>query len=142
MPNYDWWEGPFYGIGLKIYDVLAGKEGFGKSEILSREKTLTHIPTVEAQGLKCGVIYYDGQFDDARLAVNLAQTAWENGAVLVNYLQSGTALTKKGGFIEGVVAHGLWKPAGSIPSKPGRWSTPQALSATESGTWTIRPRRA
>jgi len=103
VPNYDWWEGPFYGIGLKIYDMLAGKEGFGGSEILSRKETLKHIPTVETLGLKCGVIYHDGQFDDARLAINLAQTAWEQGAVVVNYMRV-EALLKKDYFIEGVIA--------------------------------------
>jgi len=102
VPNYDWWEGPFYGIGLKIYDMLAGKEGFGKSEILAREKVLQHIPTVETRGLRSGVIYHDGQFDDARLAVNLAQTAWEQGAVLLNYVET-VRLTQKGGFTDGVV---------------------------------------
>ncbi len=59
VPVYDWWEGPFYGIGLKIYDMLAGKEGFGESKILSKEETIKLIPTVETEGLKRGVIYYD-----------------------------------------------------------------------------------
>ncbi|MEW5908977.1 MAG: glycerol-3-phosphate dehydrogenase/oxidase [Thermodesulfobacteriota bacterium] len=106
VPSYDWWEGPFYGIGLKIYDMLAGKEGFGKSEILSREKTLSHIPTIETQGLKCGIIYHDGQFDDARLAVNLAQTAWEYGATLINYMKV-EAVTKTSGITSGVIARDL-----------------------------------
>jgi glycerol-3-phosphate dehydrogenase len=76
VPSYDWWEGPFYGIGLKLYDLLAGKEGFGDSKILSKEKTLSLIPTIETEGLKGGVIYYDGQFDDARLIINMVQTAF------------------------------------------------------------------
>ena len=57
VPNYDWWEGPFYGIGLKLYDALAGKEGFGPSKILSKEDTLKHIPTIEEKALRGGVIY-------------------------------------------------------------------------------------
>src|SRR6201985_140924 len=65
VPNYAWWEAPFYGIGLKVYDLLAGKYGFGKSHILSREETLERLPNIQQDGLQRGVIYYDGQFDDA-----------------------------------------------------------------------------
>ncbi|MDX1674271.1 MAG: FAD-dependent oxidoreductase, partial [Longimicrobiales bacterium] len=68
VPNYEWWEGPFYGVGLKMYDLLAGRQGFGRSKILSKERTLQLLPTLEPEGLNGGVIYYDGQFDDARLA--------------------------------------------------------------------------
>jgi len=106
VPNYDWWEGPFYGIGLKIYDMLAGKEGFGKSEIISKEKTIKHIPTVEQEGLNGGVIYYDGQFDDARLIVNLVKTATEQGGVAINYMPV-TSLIKERGFVKGVIAEDL-----------------------------------
>src|SRR4026209_200326 len=62
VPNYVWWEAPFYGIGLKIYDLLAGRLGLGPSKILSREETLRRLPTLEPGGLKGGTIYYDGQF--------------------------------------------------------------------------------
>lgn len=103
VPVYDWWESPFYGIGLKLYDVLAGKHGFGKSKILSIDKTLEMIPTVETRGLRGGVIYHDGQFDDARLAVDLARTAVQQGATLINYMKVATFL-KKGGIITGVIA--------------------------------------
>ncbi|HSN88882.1 MAG TPA: FAD-dependent oxidoreductase, partial [Thermoanaerobaculia bacterium] len=64
IPRYDWWEGPFYGAGLKVYDLLAGKYGFGASELLSREEVLARIPTLEQDGLRGGVKYHDGQFDD------------------------------------------------------------------------------
>src|SRR5215472_11194002 len=63
VPNYDWWEAPFYGLGLKVYNALAGKYGFGPSEILSREETLARLPTIKTDGLRGGVVYYDGQFD-------------------------------------------------------------------------------
>ncbi|MCA9735680.1 FAD-dependent oxidoreductase, partial [candidate division KSB1 bacterium] len=106
VPNYDWWEGPFYGIGLKLYDMLAGKAGFGKSVLLSKEETLKHIPTIEQEGLNGGVQYHDGQFDDARLVINLAKTATEQGAVVVNYMPV-TALIKRSGFVKGVIAHDL-----------------------------------
>lgn len=87
MPSYKFWETPFYGIGLKMYDALAGKAGLGPTEFLSREATLRHLPTVQAQGLRGGVKYWDGQFDDARLALALARTAEAHGALLVNYCE-------------------------------------------------------
>ena len=103
VPNYSWWEGPFYGIGLKMYDLLAGRSGFGRSKLLSRKKTLEMLPTIEPEGLDGGVIYYDGQFDDARLAVNLAQTAAEHGGTLLNYVRV-TGLVKTDGEVKGVLA--------------------------------------
>src|SRR5215510_1325704 len=72
VPNYDWWETPFYGVGLKLYDLLAGKYGFGRSRILSRTETLERLPAIRTDGLRGGVIYYDGQFDAARLLIDLA----------------------------------------------------------------------
>ena len=106
VPSYDWWEGPFYGIGLKLYDLLAGKEGFGKSRILSKEKTLDSIPTIETKGLKGGIIYHDGQFDDARLIINMVRTAYEQNATLVNYIKV-TGFTKKNSCISGLIAQDL-----------------------------------
>lgn len=107
VPNYEWWEAPFYGVGLKVYDMLSGRYGFGGSEILSKEETLARLPTIKTEGLRGGVVYYDGQFDDARLLINLAVTAVEQGAVIVNYAPA-TALTRDGdGFIDGVVVRDL-----------------------------------
>src|SRR6187431_629424 len=85
MPSYKFWETPFYGIGLKVYDALAGKAGLGRTEFLGRERTLECLPTARPEGLKGGVKYWDGQFDDARLALALARTAAQRGALLVNY---------------------------------------------------------
>jgi len=105
VPNYDWWEAPFYGLGLKLYQLLAGKYGFGKSRLLSREETLEHLPTLKTEGLRGGAVYYDGQFDDARLLIHMVFTAFEQGATLLNYAEV-TGLTKDGqGFVDGVVAH-------------------------------------
>jgi glycerol-3-phosphate dehydrogenase len=106
VPAYGWWEKPFYGIGLKLYDALAGKYGFGASKVLSKKDTLQHIPTVETKGLRGGVIYHDGQFDDARLAINMAETAAEQGATLLNYMQV-NSLIKDRDHIRGVVAQDL-----------------------------------
>jgi len=85
VPSYAWWEGPFYGIGLKVYQVLSGKYGFGPSQLISREETLKRLPNVNPDGLTGGVVYYDGQFDDTRLLINLMATAAEQGATLLNY---------------------------------------------------------
>jgi glycerol-3-phosphate dehydrogenase len=93
VPSYSWWEGPFYGIGLKLYQMLSGKYGFGPSQLLSKEETIKRIPSVNADGLTGGVVYYDGQFDDTRLLINLVATAAEQGATLLNYSRV-TALHK------------------------------------------------
>lgn len=85
MPAYKCWEAPFYGIGLKAYDALAGQSGLGATELLSRQRTLACLPGVRAEGLKGGVKYWDGQFDDARLALALARSAAAQGALLLNY---------------------------------------------------------
>lgn len=103
IPNYSWWGGPYYAFGLTLYDLLAGRLSLGSSKWLSRDETVGHLPTVETKGLASGVLYYDGQFDDARLAVNLAQTAVERGAVLVNYCAC-VGLTKSAGQVDGVLA--------------------------------------
>jgi glycerol-3-phosphate dehydrogenase len=102
VPRYDWWEAPFYGIGLKLYNLLAGKYGFGASRILSQEETLARLPSINPEGLRGGVIYFDGQFDDSRLLINLVATASEQGAVLLNYAQV-TGVTKDAEkFVDGV----------------------------------------
>ncbi|MEX2479205.1 MAG: glycerol-3-phosphate dehydrogenase/oxidase [Gracilimonas sp.] len=102
VPSYEWWNGPFYGVGMKVYDALAGKLGINKSKNLSKEKTLEKIPTLEPGGLRGGVIYYDGQFDDSRLSINLAQTMHDEGGYPMNYMKV-MGLEKNGqGLVEGV----------------------------------------
>ena len=85
VPAYTYWDKFFYGAGLKTYNILSGKSGFGKSEILSAEQTIERLPNIKKDELHGGILYYDGQFDDTRLLINLAQTAAENDAVLLNY---------------------------------------------------------
>jgi glycerol-3-phosphate dehydrogenase len=102
VPNYDWWEAPFYGIGLRLYDMLAGKLGFGPSRNLSKKETLEHLPTLETKGLRGGVIYHDGQFDDARLAIHMAETAASQGAAIANYAPV-IRLSKSSGVVRGLV---------------------------------------
>jgi glycerol-3-phosphate dehydrogenase len=102
VPNYEWWEAPFYGIGLKLYNLLAGKYGFGDSRILSQDETLRLLPNLQINGLRGGVIYFDGQFDDSRLLINLAATAFEQGATLLNYVRVSGVTKDADGFVNGV----------------------------------------
>ncbi len=87
MPAFKMWHLPFYGIGLKAYDLLAGKAGIGATRFMSAGRVREMLPTVKQQGLLGGVSYWDGQFDDARLAIALARTAERHGAVMVNYAE-------------------------------------------------------
>lgn len=87
IPNYNWWGGSFYRFGMTIYDLLAGKLSLGSAKYISKKKTIELLPTVQQKGLRSGVIYHDGQFDDSRMAINLAQTAIENGACVLNYMK-------------------------------------------------------
>lgn len=103
IPNYKWWENPFYGIGLKVYDWMAGSLGLGPTQFLSKEETLNHLPNLDPEGLRGGVLYHDGQFDDARLAIHLAMTAADHHAAVLNYLPV-TGLLKTNNKITGVQA--------------------------------------
>ncbi|MEX2465338.1 MAG: glycerol-3-phosphate dehydrogenase/oxidase [Gemmatimonadota bacterium] len=118
VPNYRWWEAPFYGIGMRVYDVLAGKYGFGKSRNLSVEETVERIPTIETDGLRGGVVYHDGQFDDARLLIHLAMTAAEQGATLLSYAPVTGILKDERGFVAGVTVRE--SDSGRVLEIPGR----------------------
>ena len=102
MPSYRFWETPFYGVGLMMYDALAGKAGLGSTQFLGRESTLRCLPTARTEGLKGGVKYWDGQFDDARLALALARTAASLGALVVNYCPA-KSLVHEAGKVVGFV---------------------------------------
>ena len=101
MPSYKLLDTPFYGVGLKMYDALAGKAGLGSTQFLSAGSTRNLLPTVQTKGLKGGVKYWDGQFDDARLAMALARTAAAKGALLVNYCPV-TQLVQENGRVVGL----------------------------------------
>ena len=101
MPSYKFWEAPFYGLGLKMYDALAGKAGLGATAFLNAKQTLHCLPTLQKAGLKGGVKYWDGQFDDARLALALARSAAKEGALLVNYCKA-TKLIHEDGQLVGL----------------------------------------
>ena len=102
MPSYAWWQTPFYGLGLKLYDLMAGRAGLGRTELLSRAETLAALPGLQPLQLRGGIKYWDGQFDDARLALALARSAEAAGALLLNYAEV-TALHRLGDAPAGAV---------------------------------------
>ena len=104
VPGYRWWELPFYGAGLKAYEWLAGVRSLGATQTMLPGATRQALPTVRASGLLGGIRYWDGQFDDARLAVVLARTAQRSGATVLNRLPV-TALRHAAGRVTGVIAH-------------------------------------
>lgn len=104
IPNYTWWGGIYYKIGLSIYDFLAGKLSLGKTKYISKAKTIDKLPTIEQKNLASGVVYQDGQFDDARLAINLGQTIIEKGGSAINYIKVISLLKNDADKIIGVVA--------------------------------------
>lgn len=107
IPYYKWWQGPFYGIGLKLYDFLSGRLSLGPSKVIGREAVIKALPAIRREHLKGGIVYHDGQFDDARLAINIAQTAAEKGAVLLNYFKVNGLQKDGAGKINGVHATDL-----------------------------------
>jgi glycerol-3-phosphate dehydrogenase len=97
LPSYRWWESTYYGAGLRLYDFLARGDDFPACRQLSRDEVVSALPTIDAHRLRGGVQYWDGQFDDARLAINLATTATEQGAAVTNYVQvTGLCKTNRG----------------------------------------------
>jgi len=102
IPSYKWWKGYYYTIGLKIYDLLSKKSSLGKSKLINKEKALNYIPILKTEKLSSAVVYHDGQFDDSRLAINLAQTAIEQGATVLNYFKVNSILKDARGKNEGV----------------------------------------
>ncbi|MFD2514971.1 glycerol-3-phosphate dehydrogenase/oxidase [Pontibacter locisalis] len=107
IPAYSWWQALYYLAGLKLYDVLAGKWSLGASKFINRKQALKALPTVNHKALKGGILYYDSQFDDTRLAINLAQTAVENGACVINYMRVTDLLKDEAGKINGVAVQDL-----------------------------------
>jgi len=102
IPIYSWTDRIKYTAGLKLYDIMAGKLSFGKSTFISRDETLMRLPTVKADDLKGGVVYQDGQFDDARLALNIALTCMDRGVHILNYAGVNSLLKDEHGKITGV----------------------------------------
>jgi glycerol-3-phosphate dehydrogenase len=103
IPCYKWWHKPFYGIGMKVYDALARSLSIAPSLFIDREETLAYLPGIRSEGLRGGIAYWDGQFDDTRLLISLAQTTAMNRGVLINYMRV-TGLVRSGNRVSGVRA--------------------------------------
>ena len=104
IPVYTWWDVFKFTAGLKFYDLLSGRLSMGKSYFISRNKTIVRLPLLKSDGLKGGVVYHDGQFDDSRLAFALAQSSADKGAIVLNYFQVTGLLKNNKGKINGVTA--------------------------------------
>jgi glycerol-3-phosphate dehydrogenase len=102
IPTFHFRDKLFYGLGLKLYDIMSGSLALGNTQIISREEMIQRIPTIKKEKLCGGVVYKDGQFDDTRLAINLAQTAAEKGATVLNYCKV-TRLIKENKKVTGVI---------------------------------------
>ncbi len=126
VPGYRWWHRAFYGLGLSMYGWLAGRHGLGATEVLSAEQVRRCVPNVRAQGLRGGVRYWDGQFDDARLALALARTAAAHGAALLNHCPV-TALTEAQGRVTGVLVRD--QASGTV------WPLAAACVINATGVW-------
>ena len=103
VPAYSYASLPYYGMGLKLYEQLSGKLSFGRSEMLSRKTTLEKLPGVKSEGLRGGILYHDGQFDDSRYAVALLRTLEDLGGAAINYVEA-TGLIERGGKVAGIRA--------------------------------------
>jgi glycerol-3-phosphate dehydrogenase len=104
IPNYHWWERIYYFIGLGIYDMLSGKLSLGRTKHINKAEVLERLPGIDPKGLYGGVVYHDGQFDDSRLAINLAQTCIEQGATVFNYFRVTGLIKDDRQKLSGVVA--------------------------------------
>ncbi|MBK7629049.1 MAG: glycerol-3-phosphate dehydrogenase/oxidase [Bacteroidales bacterium] len=104
IPIYTIWDAIMYTVGLKFYDILAGRLSLGKSYFINKEKTLSKLPLLKSEGLKGGVVYHDGQFDDSRFAVALAQSATERGGTILNYCRVTSLIKNEKGNVCGVKA--------------------------------------
>lgn len=104
IPVYTLWDVILYTVGLKFYDLLAGRLSMGKSYFISRRKASERLPLLKAEGLKGGIVYHDGQFDDARMAVALASACVENGGTVLNYFRVNGFVKDEAGKIQGVDA--------------------------------------
>src|ERR1019366_7497812 len=103
VPAYSYTSIPYYGFGLKVYELISGKLSFGRSEILSAKSTLEKLPGLIGEGLRGGILYHDGQFDDARYAISLLRTFQDLGGTAINYVEA-VGLLQSGGKTVGIQA--------------------------------------
>ncbi|MDH3224741.1 MAG: glycerol-3-phosphate dehydrogenase/oxidase, partial [Gemmatimonadota bacterium] len=127
IPSYALWEKAYYGLGLKAYDLLAGRRNLGRSRVLGRVATLNRISTLRGEGLRGGVAFHDGQFDDARLGWTLARTLFNLGGVALNHAEA-VGFIQLRGAIRGVrirdgISGAEWAASASVVvNAAGPWA--------------------
>jgi glycerol-3-phosphate dehydrogenase len=104
IPIYTYWDALLYTVGLKFYDLLAGNLSMGRSHFINRKKIINRLPLLKTEGLKGGVVYHDGQFDDSRMAVALAKKCIDLGGVVLNYVKVTDLVKNEKGIITGIIA--------------------------------------
>ena len=104
IPIYNSWDAFVYTVGLKFYDLLSGRLSIGKSYFINRKNTLIRLPQLNPKGLVGGVVYHDGQFDDSRMVMALAQACAEKGSIVLNYFKVTALLKDNNSKINGVKA--------------------------------------
>ena len=102
IPVYTYWDVFLYTVGLKFYDLLSGRLSMGKSYFIKRSEVLERIPPIRAEGLKGGIVYHDGQFDDSRMALAIASACVENEGTVLNYFRVDSLLKNAQGRVSGV----------------------------------------
>jgi glycerol-3-phosphate dehydrogenase len=103
IPVYSIWDALKYTVGLKLYDWMAGRLSLGSSVFISKSEVLRRLPQIRQENLSGGILYHDGQFDDARLAINLAQTIAENGGTVLNYVKVTGLIKNENGIVTGAM---------------------------------------
>jgi glycerol-3-phosphate dehydrogenase len=107
IPLYSLRDVLLYYVGLKFYDILAGRLSMGKSYFIGRTDALSRLPLLKPEGLRGGIVYHDGQFDDSRMAVTLAEGCAGSGGTVLNYFRVNSLLKSEKKKITGVLAKDL-----------------------------------
>ncbi len=145
IPNYKNWDTLLYTVGMKVYDILSGKLSFGKSKHINKKSTIARLETIKTTNLKGGVVYQDGQFDDSRLAINIAQTAIEAGATVLNHFEVVNLTKNKDSIVDGVIAKDIETgneyslKAGCVINATGVFTDEVLLMDNQSAKNSIRP---
>jgi glycerol-3-phosphate dehydrogenase len=102
IPFYKYWQGYYYLSGLKLYDFMSFSKSLGPTKMISKEETIRKIPNIKQEGLKGGIVYFDGQFDDARLCYDLVRTIEREGGICMNYVECTDFIFNQNGKICGI----------------------------------------
>ena len=101
LPVYRWWQLPYYWVGIKAYDLVAGTKNLKSSYLLSKKSALELFPMLKREKLVGALVYYDGQHNDARMNLAIALTAARYGAVVTNHVKVTNLLKDENGKVSG-----------------------------------------